>query len=410
MGAPGGGLRGTVREGATVAAIVVRHGRRDPLILEPGLGASAVELAGPEGVESAAAEAMVAVAISAPVDGPPLPAFAVPGDRVAVALAGPLPQPEPVVAALAAALGSSGVERADVSVLVGAPSGRLPAGATPFDGHRAGETSYLAADEAGHPLHLSRTLVDADLVVEVGAHRYDPALGAVDPQGALWPAFGRSDCVVACARAVALRGRRALPGWRSTVERMRWELGVGAVLRLVPGRHGTLHAACFGTPAAAARAARSHAVGWRPRVTSPARLAVATLSETSAPETLVRAVAAASRVTRPDATICLVGTIPPPGPVFTRWRDGVAVRALVEEAVASGNAEWIADAARTRLCARALGARRVVLLCDLDDALVEDLDFGNARTPEAVERLAARAESLVVLHEADLLWPRCDGT
>jgi len=47
-----------------------------------------------------------------------------------------------------------------------------------------------------------------------------------------------------------------------------------------------------------------------------------------------------------------------------------------------------------------------VLLSDLDEATVEDLGFGHAASPEVVERLAHRAERVVVLHEADRMLPR----
>ena len=59
-----------------------------------------------------------------------------------------------------------------------------------------------------------------------------------------------------------------------------------------------------------------------------------------------------------------------------------------------------------RLFARALGERRLVLLSALDESTVEELGFGHAASPEAVERLAHRAESIIVLHEADRMLPQ----
>jgi hypothetical protein len=47
-----------------------------------------------------------------------------------------------------------------------------------------------------------------------------------------------------------------------------------------------------------------------------------------------------------------------------------------------------------------------VLLSAADEAAVEDLEFGHAAAPEVVERLAHRAESVVVLEEADRMLPR----
>jgi len=45
-------------------------------------------------------------------------------------------------------------------------------------------------------------------------------------------------------------------------------------------------------------------------------------------------------------------------------------------------------------------------LSALEESTVEDLEFGFADTPAVVARLARRAESLVVLHEADRMFPR----
>ena len=120
----------------------------------------------------------------------------------------------------------------------------------------------------------------------------------------------------------------------------------------------------------------------------------------------VSALAAAARITRPGGTICVAGDVREgPGIIFLRWRQGAALEALVHEAAALGDPALVADALETRLFARALGDRRLVVLSGIDEATVEELGFGYAAGPEAVERLAHRAESLVVLHEADRMLP-----
>jgi hypothetical protein len=92
--------------------------------------------------------------------------------------------------------------------------------------------------------------------------------------------------------------------------------------------------------------------------------------------------------------------------IFARWREGAPIEGLVREAVGTGDQTLITEAFQTRFFARALGDRRLVLLSDLDEATVEELELGFAATPEVVERLAHRAESIVVLHEADRMLPR----
>jgi hypothetical protein len=92
--------------------------------------------------------------------------------------------------------------------------------------------------------------------------------------------------------------------------------------------------------------------------------------------------------------------------IFARWREGAPLDGLVREALGTGDQPLIVDAFQTRFFARALGERRLVLLSDLDETTVEELELGFAATPEVVERLAHRAESVAVLHEADRMFPQ----
>ena len=122
---------------------------------------------------------------------------------------------------------------------------------------------------------------------------------------------------------------------------------------------------------------------------------------------LVRAVAAAARVTHPEGTICVIGpVVEPPGIVISRWRQGVPLLPLVREAVASRDMALVSDALQTRQLARVLGERRLVLQSGLDEVVVEELGFGHASDLSVVERLTHAAEHVVLLHEADQMLPR----
>jgi len=92
--------------------------------------------------------------------------------------------------------------------------------------------------------------------------------------------------------------------------------------------------------------------------------------------------------------------------VFTRWRQGTPLSPLVREAIASGDESLVADAVEAKLLARCLDERRLVLLSSLEEATVEELGFGHAPEIGVVERLANRAEQVVILHEADRMLPR----
>jgi len=399
------------------------YGAAEPLALAVDRARLVADCRGPEGAVDTAAARLVGAAVAGPTSGPPLAAHVVPGDRVAIALAGDMPQQGAVTGSLVEALCGAGISPDDIQLLHARPLEPLPAGqaeAKPAEppqqaglvhefhpGHDA-ETAYLLADKEARPLHLARTLVDADVVVAVGGWGFDATLGGRSLEGELWPTFARETCRRDLMTSLAKKGRRALADWRTHMQAITWQLGVMASLRLVAGRGDSLAAACFGLPESAAREARELAAEWSPTVAAPAAVAICSLA---CPEAgfagITRALAAAARVTRPDATICIASPeATPPGTIFMRWRQGAPLAPLVHEAIGTGDPALIADAVETRFFARALEDRRLVLFSGLDEGLVEDLEFGFADSPAVVERLAKRADSLVVLHEADRMFPR----
>jgi hypothetical protein len=92
--------------------------------------------------------------------------------------------------------------------------------------------------------------------------------------------------------------------------------------------------------------------------------------------------------------------------VVTRWRQGTPLVPLVREAIASGDPALWTDAIDARLLARGLGGRRLILLSNLDEGVVEDLEFGHAADAAVIERLANQAERVAVLHQAERMFPR----
>lgn len=384
----------------------------ETLSLDLDPGTLLTECRGPEGVTGDDAVALVTKAVAAAGHVPPLAAHVVPGDKVVLAIAGDIPQVAAVRHAVTSCLASAGVAMDDVSVLRADPIDGTglqtdEPGTPRFDPTADASTAYLAADAQARPLYMARQLVDADVVVAMGTFGWDASLAGRSINGELWPSFGRQENRESLTREMLTHGRTALVDWRSELLDISWQLGVMATLRIVAGRGGTLHAACFGLPEEAARDARAAASAWRPHVDDPADVAIASVSSPRPHfRDIVRAVAAAARVTQPSATICVVGDLAvPPGIVMTRWRQGVSLEPLLREAAESSDPAIIADALATRLLARALGERRLVILSRLDEAIVNDLSFGHAADIEVIERLANRAEHVVMLHEADLMLP-----
>lgn len=402
--------------------IDLEYGTAHPLALNVPAGISVTIHHGPEALADPAAS--LAAALTRPVAGPPLAAHVVPGDRVVIALAGDLPGGLPtqelVHRAVTEQLVAGGVEPDDVHLLTAPPLALLgerpPAGrsvdaATVFNAAMADETAYLLADDEGTPLHLARPLVDADVVIAVGGFGYDAALGGRSPDGELWPGFGRLERQQAFTSALLRKQRLTLEAWRELAGQVTFQLGIMASLRLVRGRGNSLAGISFGLPEATTAAARRQARPWRPA--APA--SDLTIGGISTPHcdmaAVTRAVAAAARTTRPGGTICIAcSLVEPPGIVFTRWRQTAELVPLIREAAHSGDTSLITEALQTKLFARALGDRRLVLLSELDQDLVEDLDIGHASGPEAVDRLLHQAGSVTFLHEADRLCPkRADG-
>ena len=409
-----------VKGAPKVKCIPLEYGADEPLLLEVDDDALVADCRAPEGVAGEAARDLVAAALSSTTSGPPLESHVVRGDRVAIGLAGDVPQAAEVVAEVTSRLVAAGIEPADMTVLrapplepsaaavshasVGVPGVAVVA----FDPAVDAQTSYMAADEAGRPIHLARALVDADVVVSIGPSAWDAALGGRSLEGELWPTFSRRSCREDLVRSLATRGRKAIDAWKVSNHEAVWQLGVCANLRLVGGRGETLAAAAFGLPDAAGLLARRLAAGWRPEVPAAAMLTIASLSNPHGGiAILLRAVAAAARVTHPGGTVCVVSRMAErPGVIFSRWREGAPLDGLVREAVSTGDQTLITDAFQTRFFARALDDRRLVLLSELEESTVEELELGFAATPEVVERLAHRAESVAVLHEADRMLPR----
>lgn len=392
--------------------IELAAGHDEPIRLPRIEGQRSVECRGPQGVCEADAEGLVLEAVGQPAEGPPLPAHVVEGDRIVVAVAAEVPQNQAVLQSVVSTLAASGAtaDRIEVLRLWSHRLQPVVAGATTviFDPNNESDTSYLMADEEANPLYVARALVDADVVVSVGSFGWNAGLGGRAIEGELWPAFSRTVASEQLRRTLALRPKGGHQTWKTTAHDVLWQMGVIAEVRAVSGVGDSLAHVSFGLPHAVTAAARRAARGWSPRVSQAAELTVASLSNPHASlETVVRAVAAASRVTYPDGTVCVVSRLSEqPGVVFTRWRQGVAVEPLVREAVRSGDTALIADAFLTRQIARSLGSRRLVLASDLEEAAVESLDIGHAASGEDVERLCQSAESLIVLHEADRMLPR----
>lgn len=194
---------------------------------------------GPEGFDIDASVALVRDALFQPVAGPALPDHVVPGDRVVIAQAGHLPGgqllSDAIYLAILESLQAGGVSPEDIQLVIAPPNiqsddpshtvgsavaPNQPFPATTFDPLNDSETAYLLADESGEPLHLARSLVDADVVLAVGSFGYDASLSGRSPEGELWPSFARQSRRQALVTSLLKNRRQALHHWRNEAEQI----------------------------------------------------------------------------------------------------------------------------------------------------------------------------------------------
>ena len=188
---------------------------------------------GPEGVDVDASAALVRDALLQPVAGPPLPDHVVPGDKVVIAQAGNLPGgqllSDAIYLAILESLQAGGVSVDDIQLVTAPPAiqlgGQYPTvdsssipnqlfPTTIFNPLNDSETAYLLADESGEPLHLARSLVDADVVLTVGCFGYDASLSGRSPEGELWPDFARQNRRDSFVTSLLKNRQKALRQWR----------------------------------------------------------------------------------------------------------------------------------------------------------------------------------------------------
>ena len=132
--------------------------------------------------------------------GPPIPGAAgglpadavgaVPGDRLALAMAADLPAASTLLDAAARIARDAGVEADAIAVVSPGPT---PAATVAFDPDDPTKRAYLASTREGHRVYLSRDLTDADVVVPFGTLGFDPRLGVRGPWSVIYPGLADAE-------------------------------------------------------------------------------------------------------------------------------------------------------------------------------------------------------------------------
>jgi nickel-dependent lactate racemase len=358
-----------------------------------------------------------AAALTSPLDFPPLSQATVPGDKVAIALDGGVPQAAAIVSAVAGALVERGIEprdllvlrtQADVDAGVNDPRGRLPAqvrdqvALATHDPQDRSQLAYLAANRKGRPILLNRLLFDADFVVPIGCLDLASIAGYHGRHDGLFPTFSDAESAERFrALDVAAVSDHSSQRTRREADEAGWLLGVSFTVQVIPGGGGRLlHVLAGNVDAVFEQGQALCEAAWRYAVPRQAGLVIAALRDEPEQQTwqqVGRAAEAAARVVADDGAIaiCTELEIKPGRAVrkIGRAHDLPAARRQISQ-------ERAADALPATQLALAMEKARVYLLSRLDESTVEDLGLVPVSDSADIARLAGRHESCIVLENA----------
>jgi nickel-dependent lactate racemase len=201
--------------------------------------------------------AAVRSALRAPLEFPPLEQAVIPDDRVVIALAAGTPGAATLVAACWEALERRGVRPAQVTVLAsestdGAegepladPRAEIRAAVREqvvLRRHRPGEVAechYLASTANGERIYLAGELIEAEVVVSIGAIGYDAIIGYRGTSSVFYPGLSSAEAV-AKTRGQGHQELRPDDGrpLRQMVDEIGWLLGAEFTVQVVPAGGG----------------------------------------------------------------------------------------------------------------------------------------------------------------------------
>lgn len=368
---------------------------------------------GPRGGSLVPLAAAIDHALAEPLEFPPLAQAVVPGDKVGLALSADVPQAAAIVERTVAALLAAGVLGDDITLV--APTGVDAAGIAVHVARRLGDIairheihdpsrrdslSYLAADAAGHPIYINRTLHEADAVVAIGCLQLEGAPGYFAARSVIVPAFAGSPQKTAKSSktlADLAERRRKRPTHADDVA---WLLGLQFTIQVVPDGSGGVLQVLAGELEAVFRAGRhAYDEAWRYVVPLPSDLVVATIGGEPAQQTwnsVGRALRAAAPALKAGGSVVICSDLDE--------QPGTALQLLVGNPDLDDVLEQVdrlhsEDAATVGEIARALQRGRVYLISRLEDELVEDLGIAPLEAGQ-LSRVVSRHNSCLVLGSA----------
>lgn len=356
----------------------------------------------------------IAAALAHPVDFPPLDQCVIPDDQVVLVLDRHTPCSPELIAEIWTALDRRGVPPEAVTILQPGdfrgrspddPRSALPEPARsriPWIVHDptvTSDCSYLATTASGERVYLSRRVLDADVVISVGALGFDPVLGYRGTHSVLYP--GLSD-VDALRKAQGQGHDELTPDdprpLRQIVDEVAWLLGAQFTVQVIAAAAGGIAEVLAGQAEAVLHRGRKRLnTLWRMDVAQRPELVIAGVAADASGHTwsqLATALDAARRIVARDGRVLMLTELADPP------TDGIKLVAECRsprDALQPLRAAAPPDLISATQLAQAIDWTNVYLLSRLDPQLVEDLCMIPLASETEAQRLIAGDEPCAIL-------------
>ena len=396
--------------------LVLRYGIDSSVGLEFAEGVVPQQCGNPRGEPVPDLAAAVVAALEAPLDFPPLRQSTTLEDRVVLSLGRGVPRAAEVTAGVVRLLIEAGVTPDGIGVMRTEPDVEAKADdprrllkeplaeqirLRTHDAADPLEMAYLAANEAGQPVLLSRSLTDADLILPIGCCQAPGTPGYFGIHSSIFPTFS-DEATQARFRERELNGkgqvRREL---KQEVDQVAWLLGVNFTIQVVPGAgEEVLHVVAGQSDTVQRQCRALYQAAWTGTVASRASLVVATIAGGPVQQTWENfgcALARASRILEDGGAVAVCCDLAAAtGPAIQRMAGARSRESAMRRIVR----DHPVDAVPAARLAEALDRGRVYLLSRLDPALVEQLDMTPIEGQNELNRLVHHHASCTILSNA----------
>jgi nickel-dependent lactate racemase len=397
-------------------SFVLPFGAAASLSVEVPPEATVAVCAAPNGETLFDVAGAVRAALDEPMDYPALSKARVPGDRIVLAAERDMPQTAEIVAAVAGYLVATGASPDELRVLcpestaIGTDDPRrlLPVDwreevvCEVHDPSASERIGLLGSSHTGQAIYLSRTLLDADLVIPIGCQRCEPTLGYYGRHGGLFPTFSNAKTLDRFRKPHAAEHQRGIEARaRREIDEVGWLLGAQFTVQVVPGAGDSLLEVMAGAVERVFELGQVRCqAAWTFNVPRRAHLVVAAITGGTRQQTwenVGRALSTASRAVTDGGSVALCTELSAePGSsvcCLARSDDLAEAERMIRRI--SGP-----DALPALALARLLDRAKVYLLSRLDESLVADLGIAAVTSGAEIGRLAKRHDSCTLLANA----------